>query len=156
MSDDVLSVVPTDPHWQPSRDAADRAAALVAALVDPDVPTDIDTEIDVTWHDTVAVVDCGANLERISCPHCGVSIDTEWWVDLLAAHSEDGFASLSTQVPCCGAMTSFDALDYDWPCAFARFEIAIWNPGRNWFSGRELTALADVLGHPVRQVMAHI
>jgi hypothetical protein len=77
-------------------------------------------------------------------------------VRALDAHSEDGFADLSAQVPCCGVTTSLDALDYDWSCAFARFRIAVRNPGRNRFTAQELTALAEALGHPVRQVMAHI
>ncbi|MEV5348023.1 hypothetical protein ACIG54_35730 [Streptomyces achromogenes] len=36
------------------------------------------------------------------------------------------------EAPFCVATTSLDALDYDWPCDFARFESAIWNPGRYW------------------------
>ncbi|MFF2511501.1 hypothetical protein [Streptomyces sp. NPDC058086] len=44
----------------------------------------------------------------------------------------------------------------DWPCGFARFEIAVWNPARLWFSDEELTVLGDALGHPVRQIRAHI
>ena len=103
-----------------------------------------------------AVVDCGVNLERITCPHCGGSLDTDWWSDLLEEHAESGFTTLVTEVPCCGAATSLDALDYDWPCGFARFEIAVWNPERRWFSAEDLTALGDVLGHPVRQIRAHI
>jgi hypothetical protein len=47
-------------------------------------------------------------------------------------------------------------LAYEWPCGFASFEIAIWNPGRDWFSNDEMNALQDALGYPVRQVMAHI
>ncbi|WP_030677653.1 hypothetical protein [Streptomyces cellulosae] len=53
-------------------------------------------------------------------------------------------------------VVSLDALDYDWPCGFARFEIAIWNPERAWFSDEELTAIGHALGHPVQQVRAHI
>ncbi|MFD1930654.1 MULTISPECIES: hypothetical protein [Nonomuraea] len=155
MSDDVLSVIPTDPHWQPSKAAADRAAAIVADLA-PGTPGGVDVEIDVTWHDTLTVVDCGQNLERIGCPHCGASIDTEWWAALLEANCEDGFATLAVEVPCCGVESTLDALDYDWPCGFARFEIAIWNPDRIWFTDEELAALGAVLGHPVRQIRAHI
>lgn len=84
------------------------------------------------------------------------SIDTQWWGDLLEAHCKDGFETLAVEVPCCGAATSLDALDYDWPCGFARFEIAVWNPERLWFSEEELTTLGDALGHPVRQIRAHI
>lgn len=32
MSDDVLSVIPTDPQWQPDQAAADRTVAIVAEL----------------------------------------------------------------------------------------------------------------------------
>jgi hypothetical protein len=155
MSDDVLSVIPTDPHWRPGRAAADRTAMIIAEMA-PGLPGGVDVEIDVTWHDKLTVVDCGANLERISCPLCGDSIDTEWWADLLEAHFEDGFATLAIEAPCCGGATSLDALNYDWPCGFARFEIAIWNPERAWFSDEELGALAKALGHPVKQVRAHI
>ncbi|MYW01047.1 hypothetical protein [Streptomyces sp. SID3343] len=151
MSDDVLSVIPTDPLWQPDRPAGDRTAALVADLIDDD-----EVDIDVSWHEAITVVDCGENLERIGCPHCGGSIDTAWWGDLLETHVADGFTTLAAKVPCCGADSSLDGLDFDWPCGFARFEIAVWNPGRGSFTDEELVRLANALGHPVRQVRAHI
>lgn len=75
---------------------------------------------------------------------------------LLEAHCADGFATLAVTVPCCGAATPLDVLDCHWPCGFARFEIAIWNPERTWFDGDDLTAIADALGHPVKQIRAHI
>lgn len=155
MSDDVLSVIPTDPQWQPGEAAAERAAGLAEALA-PGVPGGVDVDIDVTWHDTLTPVDCGGNLERIGCPHCGGSIDTEWWADLLESHAADGFATLAVTVPCCGAATSLDVLDYHWPCGFARFEIAIWNPERTWFDDEDLAAIGKALGHPVKQIRAHI
>ncbi|WP_329256065.1 hypothetical protein OG223_32140 [Streptomyces sp. NBC_01478] len=162
MSDDVLSVIPTDPHWQPGPEAGERAAALVTRLVsdgrafadDPDA--DDDPEIDVDWYAIPTMVDCGGNLERIGCPHCGASIDRQWYADLVE-HHPDGFPTLAVTAPCCAAATSLDALDHDWPCGFARFEIAVWNPGRViWFGDDELSAVAEALGHPVRQVRAHI
>ncbi|MFJ4320881.1 hypothetical protein ACIP46_37225 [Streptomyces lavendulae] len=155
MSDDVLSIIPSDPQWQPDPAAVDRAVSLLEELA-PGAADGVDVEIDVTWHDVVTVVDCGGSLEGIGCPLCQGSIDTEWWGDLIEAHCEDGFATLATEVPCCGGATALDALEYDWPCGFARFEIAIWNPGRLWFSEEELTEPAERLGHPVKQIRAHI
>jgi hypothetical protein len=148
MSEDVLSVIPTDPHWQPDQAAADRAARVVAGLED--------VRIEVTWHDVLTVVDCGDNLERIECGLCGGSIPVEWWGDLLEAHCDSGFPTLDVKVPCCGGNTSLDALRYDWPCGFARFEIAVWNPEHLWFSDAELATLAEALGQPVRQIRAHL
>ncbi|KUJ33515.1 hypothetical protein ADL25_45025 [Streptomyces sp. NRRL F-5122] len=155
MSDDVLSVIPTDPRWQPEQAAAERAASIVEDLA-PGRPGGVDVEIDTTWLGTLTVVGCGRNLQKIGCPHCGASIDTEWWAGLLEAHWEDGFPTLDVVVPCCGAATSLDALEYDWPCGFARFEISIWNPEREWFSDEELITIGTALGHPVRQVRARI
>ncbi len=154
MSDDVPSVIPTDPNWQPEPAAGARAAALMETLV-PGAPGAVEVDIDVTWQDMLAFVDCGQNLERIGCPHCGNEIDIEWWGGLMDAH-EEGFATLAVTVPCCGTATTLDVLEYDWPCGFARFEIAVWNPERIWFTDEELTALAEALGHSVRQVRAHI
>ncbi|MEU7281586.1 hypothetical protein AB0A69_22845 [Streptomyces sp. NPDC045431] len=154
MSEDVLSIIPTDPRWQPERDAVDHLLSLVRELT-PGV-VEGDAEIDVTWHDEITAVDCGGNLERIGCPLCQASIDTEWWADLLEAHCDDGFTTLAIEAPCCGGSTTLDALDYDWPCGFARFEVAIWNPDYPAFGEEELTALANRLGHPVKQIRAHI
>jgi len=154
MSEDVLSVIPADPHWQPQEAGALRAEALVTELVgglDPDT----DVEIDVDWYDLPSVVDSAQNLERIGCPRCRDAIDLDWWADLIEDH-EDGFPTLDATVPCCGAAVSLDQLDFDWPCGFARFEIAAWNPGLIWFSDEELAAVGTALGHPVRQIRAHI
>ncbi|MEW1640196.1 hypothetical protein AB0469_39820 [Streptomyces sp. NPDC093801] len=155
MSDDVLSIIPSDPWWQPDHDAADRVIALVEELT-PGLADGVGVEIDVRWHDVVTFVDCGVNLEGIGSPLCQASIGTEWWGDLLGSDCDGGFTTLATEVPCCGGSTTLDALEYDWPCGFARFEIAIWNPERHWFSEDELTALADRLGHQVKQIRAHI
>ncbi|WP_181387329.1 hypothetical protein [Streptomyces sp. Act143] len=59
-------------------------------------------------------------------------------------------------VPCCGAATTLDRLDYDWPCGFARFEIAVRNPETGGLSEEQLASVAQALGHPVRQIQAHI
>ncbi|OIJ86310.1 hypothetical protein BIV23_44055 [Streptomyces monashensis] len=82
MSDDVLSIIPTDPQWQPDRRRAERTAALAAELA-PGLPDGVEVQMDVTWHATFTPVDRGDNLERIGCPHCDASIDTEWYADLL-------------------------------------------------------------------------
>ncbi|MET8974254.1 hypothetical protein ABZX85_01410 [Streptomyces sp. NPDC004539] len=155
MSDDVLSVIPDDPRWQPSKDAAARAHALVASWF-PENPEGFEPYVETTWYDAVNAVDCGENLDRIGCPVCGGEIDLQWWCDLGEAHAESGFTDLGVTVPCCGAALSLDTLRFEAPCGFSRFEIAVWNPERDAFGGGELAALADALGHPVRQIRAHI
>ena len=154
MSEAVLSVIPTDPHWQPEEAGALRAQALVTELVGGLAP-DTDVEIDVDWYDLPSVVDSAQNLERIGCPRCRGAIDLEWWADLIEDH-EDGFPTLDATVPCCGADVSLAQLDFHWPCGFARFEIAVWNPETDTLSEVQLNSVARALGHPVRQIRAHI
>lgn len=156
MSDTVLSVIPTDPYWQPEQGQADRAVSEVAAHV-PEDPDGFELEIEVQRYGSVYVVDSGSNLSRITCPHCSTEIDTGWWRELCDERFEDGSSDdLSVLLPCCGREGSLNDLGYDWPCGFACFEIEIWNPGRSWFTDEELAEIAEALGHPVRQIMARI
>ncbi len=69
MSDNVLSVIPADPDWQPTAEAADAAMAVLRRLA-PQLDGFVTTEYRTTWHERVVAVDCGANLERIECPAC--------------------------------------------------------------------------------------
>lgn len=158
VSDDVLSIVPADPAWRPTPAAAERTAALAAEL-SPGHPG-VAVETKVTWHQGIAFVDCGVNLEAIACPLCRQPLDFGWWQERMDAGYDEaagGFASLAAvDLPCCGGSSSLAELDYDWPCAFASFEIEIWNPARIWFTAEELDLLGTALGKPVRQVRAHI
>lgn len=152
MSDNYLTVIPTDPRWQPDKAPADRAAALVTSLC----PGIHRGHVEVNWHDTVTFVMCGTNLERIGCPHCSARLDLTQWV---FAHVDngyrDGFADLDAETPCCGVTVSLNDLDYNWPCGFARFRIDVIYPNRAWLTDEELTAVTDALGHPVRQILSH-
>ena len=156
MSDDVLSIIPTDPTWQPTEAAADRAIAILEGLAPG--AGDLDVEIEADFYDKITPVDPADNLARIGCPRCGRDIDLDWWHDLVetAVDEEDGFDTLDVVVPCCESTVSLNDLDYDWPAGFASFEIAVWNPDRGQLTDAELAAVAAALGHPVRQVMAHI
>lgn len=76
MSGNYLTVIPTDPYWRPSKDAADRAAAVLSGMLPDD---DARHGLEAKWHDSVEVVYCGANLEKISCPRCRAEFTPGWW-----------------------------------------------------------------------------
>ncbi|MCX4972376.1 hypothetical protein [Streptomyces sp. NBC_00620] len=152
MSGNYLTVIPTDPHWQPSRDAADRAAAVLSGML----PDDSRRGLEAKWHDSVEVVDCGANLEKISCLRCGAELTPGWWGEAVSERYDEGFSTLMVTVPCCDAETSLNGLVYDWPMGFARFRIEVLYPNRAWLTDEELASVTDVLGHPLRQILIHI
>ena len=147
MSDNILSVIPADPQWQPSQDAADRAIRALSAL------TPEDDGAKATWHDQITFVDCGSHFERVACPQCDCALDRAWLRDRVSDVSETG--ALIFIVPCCGTELSLNDLVYREPCGFARFDISVWNPDRSWLSDSELYTVSEALGCPVRQIMAH-
>ncbi|MFE0521356.1 hypothetical protein [Streptomyces sp. NPDC058954] len=153
MSDNYLTVIPTDPYWQPGRDAADRAAAALSRMLPDD---DARRGLEAKWNDGVEVVWCGSNLERILCPRCGAECAPDWWAESVSQRYDEGFPTLVVTVPCCDGETSLNELAYDWPMGFARFRIEVLYPNRSWLTDEELATLTDALGHPLRQILIHI
>lgn len=155
MSDFYASVIPSDATWQPTAETANEAEAYVWRVF-PD-PDGVHQEVTVEFYDRITAVDAGENLERINCPRCGIDIPVDWYSHLLE-ETEGEFDNLNVTVPCCNALIPLDTLEFDWPCGFARFEIAVANPARAdcQFSADELAHLAIILGHPVRQILTDI
>ncbi|MFD7816147.1 hypothetical protein ACFV6E_24950 [Streptomyces sp. NPDC059785] len=153
MSGNYLTVIPADPYWQPGKEAADRAVVVLSAMLPDD---DARRGLEGRWHDTVEVVHCGTDMEKVSCPHCGAEIAHGWWAEAVSERHAESFTTLMARVPCCGAETSLNDLVYDWPMGFARFRIEVLYPNRGWLTADELAALAHVLGHPLRQILTHI
>lgn len=69
----------------------------------------------------------------------------------------DDLSQLDVVLPCCGETSSLNDLGYDWPMGFASFEICVLNGTRDQYELQrdELERLSSLLGHPVRQVLAH-
>ncbi|MFJ4846283.1 MULTISPECIES: hypothetical protein [unclassified Streptomyces] len=153
MSDNYLTVIPTDPYWQPGKDAADRAAAALSRMLPDD---DARRGLATAWHDSVEVVWCGSHLTSISCPHCGAECPSGWWGEAVSERYDEGFPTLVTTLPCCQVDTSLNDLVYDWPMGFARFRIEVLYPNRSWLTDAELATVADALGHPLRQVVIRV
>ncbi|RQW84616.1 hypothetical protein [Micromonospora globispora] len=155
MSDFYVSLIPTDVNWQPTSKAAAEAEAYVRRVF-PD-PDGVQQDVTVEFYDRITAVDAGENIQRITCPRCDHDIPLDWYEDLIE-QTEGEFDSPNVTVPCCDTAAGLDALKFDWPSGFARFEIAVANPvrGEYEFTADEAGAVAAILGHPLRQVLAHI
>ncbi|GAA2501037.1 hypothetical protein [Winogradskya humida] len=157
MSELLIRVIPTDPEWQPTAEAAAAAAEYVAGLFAG--PGDHVESVEPVFYDRIAVIDGGEYMEEVFCPRCGASIGVDWFWDLLQDRTGDDptLDDLAVTVPCCGAALTLPDLRFEAPIGFARFEVSV----RNWarapweLSDNELTTTAAVLGHPVLQVHAH-
>ena len=154
MSDSYIRLIPADPSWQPAPEAADAATAYVRSLFAG--PGDGADEVAHEYFEKVEFIDAGENTERVTCPSCREEIGLEWVVGVISERYPD-LGDLGVNVPCCGAALSLNDLEYDWPVGFARFEITVLNGTRDVYELQpaELTTVEELLGHPVRQVLAH-
>ena len=149
MSDDYLRIIPLDPTHVPSPRAQEQAIAVVKKLLRRA------EEVRAIVQDEVSFVDQGQNLEEIRCPRCRATLGPEWWMTEMDRAQATRFADLSVVVPCCGARSSLNDLDYDWPAGFARFVLQVREPGlAGWLDDAAVARLEKALGARVRQIRA--
>ncbi len=85
-------------------------------------------EVDYKRYKNVEFIDCGANLESISCPNCGEEINFSWWGEAMNKSYETLFKEMGVMTPCCNKKTTLGGLKYNAPCSFAKTEIRVFDP----------------------------
>ena len=151
MSDNWIALIPRDPQFVPDEALQHLAADRLAAIA-PEAE-----EIEIKVSDHVQFFDCGANLERITCPSCGQDVSVDWWQNRMDDdHNGSGFKLAGYSIPCCGASVRLDELRYDWPQGFARFGIDAMNPDISELSTEDIQEFETLLGTPLRAIYQHI
>jgi hypothetical protein len=154
VSDGYIRLIPTDQRWQPSPEAAAAATSYVVQLFSG--PQDDVEGVETEFYDEVTLIDAGDNTTGITCSNCSGDIHVGWFFDLIEEKGE-AFGNLDFEVPCCETVVALDSLRFDWPVGFARFEICAMNPSRAKYEldDEELAEVAELVGHPVTQILAH-
>lgn len=151
MSDDILTLVPRDPFLVPRLEAQTLAIERLRILL-PDAE-----KIDREQHAHVRFFDCGENFQSVSCPHCRLPVDMDWWQQSMSEDSVDGgFRVARYALPCCHQHASLNELHYDWPQAFGRFAITALNPGVSTLPADLATRIEDALGCSITAVRGRI
>jgi hypothetical protein len=155
-----MRVIPTDPDWQPTAEAAAGAVEYLAGLFAG--PGDDVEAVEPEFYQRTTLIDCGQYLQDCSCTRCDTAIGLDWFWDLLRARNGGRMAGAPTVgelgviVPCCGAAVTLPELRFENPVGFARFEVTAMNWTRSaWqLSDEELATMGNILGHSVTQVHA--
>jgi hypothetical protein len=158
MSDLYIRVIPTDPEWQPTAEAAARAVEYVAGLFAG--PGDHVEAVEPVFYERITLIDGGEYTQDVFCPRCDAAIGLDWFWNLLRVRNggrmvgEPTIGDLGVIVPCCGTALTLPELHFEAPVGFARFEVSAMNWTRSvWeLNDEELTTAGDILGHPVMQV----
>jgi hypothetical protein len=145
MSDTYLRLVPSDPDYRPTQDAAEAAVRLLTGFFPRSNGVRAEAEPGVVFFDA------GGNTESIACPACGADL-MDWWGDAMDAAHAGGFRDLSVTTPCCRTRTSLNDLVYVWPAAFGSFALEVANPGAPSITDAQRGAVEEMLGSPVKAV----
>lgn len=148
MSDYIVKIIPTDCTYSVTKKQADHLLKFIKSKIHAD-------NIKTSIYETPVFVDCGSNLETISCPYCRAQVDFSWWNESMNTARENSFKELSVIMPCCGKESTLNDLLYDFPCGFACIEFDILNPSMD-FDNETISIIRDLLGSPIRMVHAHI
>ncbi len=120
MSTRIHRFVPSDIDFVPPSAATAATITWLKTMVDAYL-------IEATEPDHITFFDCGAGLETVSCPTCGVDIGDLLWKDWMdASYAEaTGFTMSQKTLACCETTVALNQLIFDAPCAFGRFAIEI-------------------------------
>lgn len=149
ISDSILRYVPVDPVWQPTLEAANKAAALLKSI---SIQYD---DVQANFEDKVVFYDPGESWSGVECPACGVDAE-EWWSEAMDTAFANDFSNLMVEAPCCGATMSMNDLHYVWPAAFGRFVLEAHNPNMGEPTPEQDQQLAEILGSPLRKIWVRI
>ena len=152
VSDNWIRVIPIDPTFVPTAQAASTGRDLLDRLAPASATGSPAREVDLG---AIVFVDAGSNFDSVACPWCGAAIDLDWWRDRMDAAVLSGFTDLLTRTRCCDVTTSLNDLRYDWPQGFARWSLEVMNPINHSLSDAEVASIGDAVGIAVRAIYVH-
>lgn len=149
VGDLLLRVVPVQPAYVPPPHRVEVARRALELMLPSDT-----TSASVGRH--VFFVDCGTQLQSVTCPLCDAQLTTPQWESVLEAASARQFTQLLAVVPCCTGRVMLTDLRFQEPCAFARFMLESRNPTRLELTRDEMTSLERMVASPLRVVVARV
>lgn len=148
MSDYIVKIIPNDPYFRIDDKQSQNAVQFLTLKTKADL-------VKFCIQESPVFVDCGANLESISCPICKKLLDFGWWGDAMDKAALNNFKDLSVKLPCCGKDSTLNDLFYDFPCGFSSFEFDIINPSAEVNDG-VISVLQSLIGITVNVIHAHV
>lgn len=151
MSESNYKLIPISPDYVPDASARERARERFTSFV----PNARQVTAEVSEH--VEFVPSMGNFETVSCSACGATLDNDWWLRAMdAAYAQSLFADLSVTLPCCGAVSSLNDLNYYFPQGFARFILSAFEPNIFDLEDWQVRELEDLIGCTLRKIWVHV
>lgn len=149
MSDFIVKIIPVLSDHTVKGEDAERITKWLKSRINAE-------RIIYRTSDQPEFVDCGSNLNRITCPACEAELSFDWWGEAMQASFESsGFTDLYTVLKCCDKKTSLNDLRYDAPCGFSCVEIDIYNPAET-LNKDCLRQIQEMIGCEICLIYSHL
>lgn len=149
MSTSILKITPSNPLNIPQE------AARLSALNYLKTRFRKGKEIKEKISDKIVFIDQGQNFSEPSCPLCKSPLEMDWFADTVDDAYKNDFRDLDCSSPCCKRTINLNELHWDFPCAFGKYYIQIWDIER-LLSEHELKVLEEKLGTGLKIVLARL
>jgi hypothetical protein len=160
MSDDVLKIVPTDCEYVPNIESHQKAIELLESIL-PDGEM-----CQVNVYENIEFIDQGENLDTVICPNCKTKSELDIYdehnpVRVVIDRMEESFSKTQPieaiiEMPCCNNCIPVHTIEFDWPAAFAKSELSIWNPNiKDNLSNDDLGKFEELFGCKLKQIRAY-
>lgn len=148
MSEHIVKIIPKDPYFHITEQKAQEINNYLKEKITADT-------IEIMMSKKPVFIDCGANLQSISCPLCKKLLGFDWWGEAMDKAHKNNFADLAIELPCCGKGSTLNDLLYNFPCGFASVEFDIVNPLVEPDNDC-LVYIQNILEQPVHVIYAHV
>lgn len=149
MSTSILKITPSNPLTIPPD------SARLSALNYLKTRFEKDKEINEKISDKIMFIDQGQNFSEPSCPLCKSILDMDWFADTVDGAYKNDFKELDFPSPCCKRVINLNELVWEFPCAFGKYYLEIWDIER-LVSKHEEKVLEAKLGTSVKIIIARV
>jgi hypothetical protein len=148
MSIHLTRWIPVDPTFVPSDTGIARAVEWLRTRA-----SDAESVTAESFPE-IRFVDCGENFESVHCSRCGADLSLSWWQAAMSASAATAFEDRLVTLPCCDATDCLEMLRYESAMGFARFVLEARNANIGVPATADDEKVADLLGAPVRHILA--
>ncbi len=151
MSDNWIILIPEDSLFVPTAASQQLAEDRLRRLAPHADEVRSQVSHSIKFHD------CGVNLEKVSCPHCGCYINQGWWQDAMDQDFDGtGFKMHDQVLPCCGAKATLHGLKYYFQQGYGKYSLEAMNPDLGELTSSQAHDFEVILGCTLRVIYQHI
>ncbi|MDW3647137.1 MAG: hypothetical protein R8P61_08745 [Bacteroidia bacterium] len=149
MSTSILRITPSNPLFIPPENARSSALNYLKTRFRKG------KQIEERISEKIIFIDQGHNISEPSCPLCSSVLEIEWFAETVDSSYKEDFVNLDYPSPCCKKLINLNELLWEFPCAFGKYYLEVWDIER-MLSEHEIKVLKAKLASSLKIIIARV